>query len=146
MDSLSFLMQILGVIVDCAKVVAVIVAFVALFALIKYFCMKWRGLLPSVVATVFVISFVGKYLADAVGVFSILWSRLRLTVSFISGGMYVMLVVFTVLLCAEIIKGLTATRRAILRPNDENMNTYGRSLPLFGISNSFLSTTPVLLS
>lgn len=146
LDTLSVLMQILGLIVDCAKFVAVIIFILTVLACVKFLCLKWRGLAPSVAATAFIISMVGKSLMDAVGVFSLLWARLCSTVSLFTGGMYAMIVVFTVLLCVAILQKLEATKSPLISTSGVGRDPQRHAALAFHLSNSYLATTPVLLS
>lgn len=146
MDTLSVLMQILGMIVDCAKVVAVIILILTGLACVKFLCLKWRGLAPSVAATAFIISLVGKNLMDAVGVFSYMWAKLSSMVSLFTGGMYAMIVVFAVLLCVAILQKLEATKIPLISSSGMGRDPLRRAAFAFHLSNSYLATTPVLLS
>jgi hypothetical protein len=140
------MMYILGVIVDCAKLVAVIIAFLTVLAFIKFFSMKCRGLLPSVAATAFVFSIVSANLADMLGVFSLIWAKLSSVLTLFSGGVTVLFVLFAILLCCAIYKKLDITKYSSVGSYKFKCKQGGASSDEGSLSNSYLAITPVLLS
>ena len=146
LDTLSIMMYILGLIVDCAKVVAVIVAFLTVFGFIKYFSMRCHGLLPSVAATAFVFSLVTSNLAEMFGVVLLLWAKLSAVFSLFSGGFTVLFVLFAILLCCAIYTKLDVTKFSSVGISKYKCKTGKSATVERSLSNSFLAITPVLLS
>ena len=146
MDTLSLLMYILGVIVDCAKALAVIVAILSCVALAKYMSLKGLGLLPSVEATAFVISMVSADIAMAFGLAVFLWLRCISALSILSDGVTYLFVMFTIVLCCAIVLRLATVKRESLGLFKCNRNARKMSTAACNLSNSYLAITPVLLS
>ena len=146
MDTLSLLMYILGVIVDCAKALAVIVAVLSGIAVIKYLSMKGSVLLPSVEATAFVLSIVSANLAGAFGFCIFLWLRLISVFSIFSDGVTYLFVLFAIVLCHAIAMRLDLFKHESVGLFKCNRNTRKMSTAACNLSNSYLSITPVLLS
>ena len=146
MDTLSILMYILGVIVDCAKAAMVIVAILSCVALIKYLSLKGLGLLPSVEATAFVLSMVSADIAAAVGFGVFLWLRCLSALSILSGGFTYLFVLFAIVLCCAIAMRFAPVKLKSIGLFKCNRNTRKISTAACNLSNSYLAITPVLLS
>ncbi|MCM1306060.1 MAG: hypothetical protein NC037_04365 [Bacteroides sp.] len=146
MDTLSLLTQILEVIVECAKVVAIIVAILFGVAFLKYLSLRGSVLLPSVKATAFVLSVVSANVAAAMSFCAFLWLRFITVFSSFSGGVTLLFVLFAIVLCYEIAMRLDLYKRGSIELFKCNPDTKKLSTAACNLSNSYLAITPVLLS
>lgn len=137
-------MQILGVFINCAKIVAAVVIVTLLMAAFKYLYMRFRGLLPTVEATAFIFSVAGANLACYWSVCLILWLRLAYCFSSFYGQVTMFIVLFVAVLCGAIAGRLEISKRNIfinIGLNNKRVGADARNM-----SNSYLAITPVLLS
>ncbi len=146
MDTLTFVMVILEAVVECAKIVAVFVGLSVVFGFIKIAPSKLRNLAPRLAATAFILTVVGTNLSQYFILMTLCWSRLSTVVLVLSGSVTMLLLMFTVIL----VTAMLGYRPRRLR-TDFSRNAFvqgkGSIFCLIGkLSNSYLATTPVLLS
>ena len=146
LDTLTFLMLILGAIVECAKVVAVIVAFVLLFGFCKYLPLKLHKYLPRIVGAAFILTLATVDCEQLCICLSLCWNRLGGIVLALYGSVTMMLILFTIVLVTAILErdGESYSFRTFfgtLRGKDGL-----RKFREVNVSNSYLAMTPVLLS
>jgi len=139
-------MRILGVIVEGAKTVAVIVLLTAVFAFFKYIYLRFRGLLPSVAATVFVISIIQANFNQFFDFCALMWSRFVSILRSFSGDITRFLTVFAVTLCCAIAKKLDISVRRLFEMLKTKCKAKRARMGACNLSNSYLAITPVLLS
>lgn len=146
MDTLSILLQILGIIVNGAKVVGVLILFAILLAVCKYTALRFKGLLPAVAMTAFVFSILSANIEQVYGVTAILWLRLSNIIYTFSDSVTLVIVLFAVLLCCAIATRLEVLSHSTFKLLKIKRNEKEASVDACNMSNSYLATTPVLLS
>lgn len=140
------MMQLLRLLVGCAKLVAAIVLLISGLGLIRFVSLKCRGLLPSVAATAFVISIITANIKELYGIFALFVVRLASLIYSFSGGITHLIFVFAILLCCAIATRLVLSERRLSDLIKKLRKTDGPLRTQCGLSNSYLAITPVLLS
>ena len=146
LDTLTFLMQILGAFVLCAKVMVVMVAFALVSMLLKNFPLKLRKFAPSLAATAFMFTLAGANCEEFCLIFALCWNRLGSIICLLTGSVTMLLILCTIVLVTAIVD-----REANLCRTDFSFEKWSGERGLNNLcsgtlSNCFLSMTPVLLS
>ena len=145
-DTLSMLLQILGIIVNCAKIVAVLVLFTIVLAALRYVCLRFQGLLPTVAMTAFVFYILSVNIAQVCDFTAFAWWRLSNLLYVFSGGVTLLILLFTVLLCCAIATRLVVSSHSLFGLLKIKRKENEASVDACNMSNSYLAITPVLLS
>lgn len=145
-DTLSILMQILGIIINGAKIVGVLILFAILLAVLKYFALRFKGFLPTVAMTAFVLSILSANIEQVYGVAAILWLRLSSIIYSFSDSVTFIILLFAILLCCAIATRLEVLSHSTFKLFKIKRNKQEASVDACNMSNSYLATTPVLLS
>ena len=146
MDTLTFLIQILGAIVECAKLVVGIVAVVLIGIFLRYIALKWRKILSQAAGAVFVLSVVSANFEQSINFISICWARLGTTVAVFTVSVTSLLVLFAVILVTAIANGNLETRFTHCFGHKVSISKILKKDGKISPSNSFLAITPVLVS
>ena len=146
LDTLTFLMLILGAIVECAKVVAIIVSFVLLFGLFKYLPPKLRKYLPRIAATAFMLTVATANCEQFYLFLTLCWNRLGALVLTLYGSVSMMLILFTIVLVTAIVERKITSQSITMYFGGMRGESGVRKESEAILSNSYLAMTPVLLS
>lgn len=141
LDTLTFLLQILGALVECAKIVVVLVTVVLTTIFFRYLPLRLRRLMPRLAAAAFLFTIAGANFGQTFNLMTLIWSRLSYDIIFVSDGVTYLLILATVKLCCAMVVrkkssvGITLTMGGVAKKTVERKP-----------SNCYLEITPVLLS